>query len=813
MIGFNRDAGIALDVRASNITMSANAIADNGGLPIDYGIDGVTANGTPHVDLPRFPILTASRYDAATGKTIVEGRSDESYVGIHDTIELFASETGDPRQAAQFLGRMLLRNTGKLDFHFEYDGDLRGRFITATFTEANNYYPEAYGDRTSEVSASIAVAGEPAAPLRRIPRGADVKLNFGGEYQLTRLHAGETSRITFSYGNSGPEEARDIAVTIDIQNATSVRLFDGRGDGACQQSGNTRIVCTTQRLAPGASFSSSFNVKTPLQSGTVSLSASLTSSTEDPDRSNNSGKIVLEVNDAPVVYIGASNVGPVEPGAEAVYRLTVQDSSALPVTDVALAITMAPGWSFVDSDGDWQCTPEPTTLVCKRPRMEAAEQDTLRLTLRALASPDGQRRIANPIRITTARPMAFDTTAYLATEVIRHYEVTTTADEGAGSLRDVINRANRECPRDQVTCEALFHLPPPVPAEGWYSIRPRTPLPPITAGLIIDATTQTGITGDTNPLGPEVELNGSALAIGNGVFIHTMQVSGVRGLAINRFPENGIMIDQFDGAGYGLQRVIADCYVGTDPTGRVAAPNALRGIAIVIDPRYGAGVNVFDDVISGNGRSGIYVSGGSGVHISNNRIGVAAGTGLDPLGNGASGVYLGSSNSAQVNQNVIAFNRDVGIGSDLAASYIDMQRNVITANGSLAIDYGLDGVTFNDSTDRPAELPRFPTITSARWEAAAGVTRIEGIAPPSRYTRDRGLVDVYRNSSVDARGFGPAEEWLGEVILEPSSEPRPFVLTVPRNLQGNFVAATFTRGFAILPWTSELSATVPVTTP
>jgi parallel beta-helix repeat protein len=285
----------------------------------------------------------------------------------------------------------------------------------------------------------------------------------------------------------------------------------------------------------------------------------------------------------------------------------------------------------------------------------------------------------------------------------------------------------------------------------------------------------------------------------------------VRGLAINRFPENGVLVDQFDGALYGLQRVIADCYVGTDPTGRLAAPNALRGIAVVIDPKYGAGLNIFDNVISGNGRSGIYMSGGSGAHISNNRIGVTAGTGLAPLGNGASGVYLGSSSSIHVNQNVIAFNRDVGIGSDLSAGYIGLQRNVITANGTLAIDYGLDGVTFNDSANRPAELPQFPTITSARWDATAGVTRIEGIAPPSRYTGDRGAVDIYRNSSVDARGFGPAEEWLGQVILEASSDSRPFTLTVPRNVQGNFVAATFTRSVPILPWTSELGATVPVT--
>src|SRR5262249_20218391 len=152
---------------------TANSIADNGGLPIDYGIDGVTPN-KPFQDPPPFPTLTAARYDETTRKTIIEGRSEKQYAGPLDAIELFASESGNPRQTAQFLGRVSLNRINSVTFHFEYDGDLRGRFITATFTTANPYYPEAYGSRTSEVSAPIAVAGEASAPLPRVPRGADV---------------------------------------------------------------------------------------------------------------------------------------------------------------------------------------------------------------------------------------------------------------------------------------------------------------------------------------------------------------------------------------------------------------------------------------------------------------------------------------------------------------------------------------------------------------------------------------------------------------------------------------------------------------
>ena len=49
-------------------------------------------------------------------------------------------------------------------------------------------------------------------------------------------------------------------------------------------------------------------------------------------------------------------------------------------------------------------------------------------------------------------------------------------------------------------------------------------------------------------------------------------------------------------------------------------------------------VEIVDNVISGNTRSGIFVGSGSQLRIAGNRIGVAAGEGMTPLGNGASGI-------------------------------------------------------------------------------------------------------------------------------------------------------------------------------
>jgi Right handed beta helix region len=808
VIGFNRDAGIGLDSNATDITMSANANASNGGLPIDYGIDGVTPNGPPFHDFPAFPVLTAAHFDPATGKTVVDGQAGVSFIGADDRVEFFGSESAEPRQAAQFLGRLPIAGSSSKQFHFEYYGDLRGRFITATYTTPGSYYPEVLGSRTSELSAPAGVEGEPTAPLPRIPRGADLALQFGGDFQTSLLDPGQTTAINFSYRNLGPEEARDVVLTIDIQGAAAVRLDDPTGDSACRLAGSERIVCSQQSLAAGVDFLSVFSVQAPLEAATINLSASLTSSTDDPDRSNNAGQIAIQVNDAPSLSLSTQAPGPTEPGAGAVYVVSVHNF-ALPANDVTLTIPLRTGWTFVGADGGgWQCSADAAAVVCKLATLTGDVQ--FNLTLRAPQITEGQPAGVSVIHVTASRPLAFDPQAFLVTKVVRLYSVTSSGDAGSGSLRDVITRANTECPPQAMTCRAVFNLPPPVPTEGYFSIRPRTPLPAITSALIIDASTQSDATGDSNPLGPEVELNGSDTTTGNGIIIHTSEAAGVRGLAINRFPENGIAVDELSNGYDGLRRVIADCYIGTDPTGRTAAPNGLRGIGVQVPSGYGAALNIVGNVISGNAHSGIFIAGGSDVHISDNRVGVAAGEGMAPLGNGASGIYLGSATNVTVDRNVIAFNRDVGIGCDNAATWIGMQRNALFANGHLAIDYGLDGVTFNDSASRTSFLPQFPLITSAVSDQASGVTRIEGIAPPSSFLSDRGSVDLYRDSAADPSGFGPAEEWIGEVVLEFSTEPRPFVLTVPRNLQGNFIAATFTR---ITPtrWTSELSATIPVT--
>jgi len=119
--------------------------------------------------------------------------------------------------------------------------------------------------------------------------------------------------------------------------------------------------------------------------------------------------------------------------------------------------------------------------------------------------------------------------------------VTNTGDKGEGSLRAAIEAANALT--ELIPSRIVFNIPGAAPERGWFTIYPNTPLPAIVAADIeIDGGTQTEFGGDTNPLGPEIELDGAALWFGNGLEISQSGLTYVKRLAIGGFPWNGIKV-------------------------------------------------------------------------------------------------------------------------------------------------------------------------------------------------------------------------------------------------------------------------------
>lgn len=248
------------------------------------------------------------------------------------------------------------------------------------------------------------------------------------------------------------------------------------------------------------------------------------------------------------------------------------------------------------------------------------------------------------------------------------FTVVNTNDAGPGSLRQAITEVNDyPCsPSDRCTIE--FAIDGPVPESGWFTIAPLSPLPVIERSpLTIDGTSQTRHTGETNLLGPEIELDGTHAGYRSGIKAFATYELVVQGLVVNRFEGHGIFVQSSSRAS------VRGNYVGVDPTGSIARPNGFNGIAF---HRVQGGYRIEHNLVSGNTGNGIYAVASSDLTIRMNRIGVTR-AGDAALPNGASGIDA-RGERIYVQENVIAHNALLGVG---LSGNVELYGNAIFGNG------------------------------------------------------------------------------------------------------------------------------------
>ena len=216
------------------------------------------------------------------------------------------------------------------------------------------------------------------------------------------------------------------------------------------------------------------------------------------------------------------------------------------------------------------------------------------------------------------------------------FVVSTTADAGAGSFRQALLDAGG-AGGGIVT----FAIPGPVP----HVITPASPLPFVTAPVVIDGFTQPGSQPNTaGPWAPSnavmgVVLVGTAVgATGSGLVLQG-ESSTVRGLAIGGFPWHGIILDG------GADHRVEGSYIGTDATGMEDRGNGISGIWVngSGNAEIGGANPAQRMVIAGNESHGVlvYGAGASGTRVRGAFIGTNA-AGDSALPNTQSGIITGS---------------------------------------------------------------------------------------------------------------------------------------------------------------------------
>jgi len=276
----------------------------------------------------------------------------------------------------------------------------------------------------------------------------------------------------------------------------------------------------------------------------------------------------------------------------------------------------------------------------------------------------------------------------------RTYAVTNTADSGPGSLRDAITWVNTA----EFGATSIVHFDIPQSDPGFvdvdslrpdgdatadaFVIKPLSALPALTNGItVINGETQKSRTGESNPFGPEIILDGSLAGMGvNGLELRS-RANHVHALNIQQFSGNGILVA-------GNSNTVSGNYIGTDATGKFGRANGADGVLIQ---------NSISTVIGGTSASARNVISGNqnGVHIVGNYIPPPLPPGdfiiLQPPPNQVTGNFIGTTADGS---NALP-NVSIGVWIDNSADNLvggteTGSRNVISGNGTGVYITGYD---------------------------------------------------------------------------------------------------------------------------
>lgn len=304
------------------------------------------------------------------------------------------------------------------------------------------------------------------------------------------------------------------------------------------------------------------------------------------------------------------------------------------------------------------------------------------------------------------------------------FTVSNRNDSGGGSLRVALHSANVTAGADLIRFQ--------IGGGGVRTITPVTPLPEITETVTLDGTTQSGYAGT-----PLIEINGAGFASGLTIRGSAAQGTVLLALAVNRYAEAGILIDEVPGVS------VRGCHVGTNASGIVAS-RAPGSSPIGVEIRSAAGVSIGGPaandrmVVSGNA-IGIKGSGATLLSITHSFIGTDV-TGATAIPNDGDGVVLLDCFEALVggttpgSLNVISGNG--GHGVSLIGSPGEAPRNCairgcqigVNASGTAALANGLDGVHIEEPGNEVGGLaPGSRNVISGNVGSGVRVTTVRAI--------------------------------------------------------------------------------------
>ncbi|WP_460841362.1 DUF7507 domain-containing protein [Nocardioides marmoraquaticus] len=222
---------------------------------------------------------------------------------------------------------------------------------------------------------------------------------------------GERVRFTLTVDNAGPSTARQVVVVDELpdglSDATVAVTSDSGTDAECRVSGDGIVSCVVEALAPG-SEPVEITVTALLgadETGTLSNTASVSTTTDDTDAANDTDTVDAEVSPSAdlVVTKSLAPVSP-QPGGPVTFTITVTNQGPSTATDVRVTDLLGEELDDIEvsADGDGRCLLLGRAAGCTFPRLPDGSTGTV--TIRATLDPDFTGRLSNTAEAEAATP-------------------------------------------------------------------------------------------------------------------------------------------------------------------------------------------------------------------------------------------------------------------------------------------------------------------------------------------------------------------------------------------------------------------------
>ena len=442
-----------------------------------------------------------------------------------------------------------------------------------------------------------------------------------------------------------------------------------------------------------------------LEDGAISYHIALTTSSTDTPYNNlavaNVGAVNIDNDSAGFTILSGGNLSTTETNGTASFQVVLNKA---PTSDVTINLsssnplyggTVSTGSTLTFTTANWS-TPQNVTITGANNNIYGNISYTINIAVAPGSAPEYASLIYLPSESITNIDNDSYSTIYVTTN--------SDADDGGDvssiaalylhpgtdgiSLREAIQAANASA-NGSSPDKIYFNL-----ASGSRTITLNSALPDIISAVEIDGNNGSG-SGT-----PSIELNGTNVSAEVGLHLFAgSDGSTIRGLVINRFGQEGIIVDSNN-------NIIAGCYIGTDVAGTTASANGWNGWynAVWINGNnntFGGTTAADRNVVSGNTHHGIWITGDDNF-VKGNYLGVDK-TGNIGLGNGCSGV--GTDTMAERNSilnNVVSgnglYSNQPWSNIEIRGTYTIIAGNFIGTNaaGNAAIGnslgYGIDGI-------------------------------------------------------------------------------------------------------------------------